>query len=176
MDWKTSMFRMIRRITLIVACLFFSFVCFSQIHDTSWTRELQLQTANFIKPNKRIALFESDSFIIYSTFDFVVASIKKSIEENNIKGDSLLLDMFFNTSRSLDRNLRGIQNNKILKLYLDFKTMDLIRRRECLVYNKISKKFETKIFVMDYVKNLRTGVRFLNQSNQRILDLLTGVF
>jgi hypothetical protein len=167
---------MIRRITLIIGCLFFSFFCFSQIRDTTWTKELQLQASNFIKPNKRIALFESDSFIIYSTFDLVVGKIKESINENDIEEDSLLLNMFFNTSRSLDRNIKEIQSNKILKTYLDFKIADLLRRRQCLVYNKISKEFETKIFVIDYVKNSWKGIMFLNGANQEIFDLLVGVF
>jgi hypothetical protein len=173
---KTLISHMTKRITLIAGFLFFFFVGFSQIPDTSWTRELHLKTPSSIKPHKRISLFESESFIVYSTFNLVVAKIKESMDQNNVEEDSLLLNMFFNTSRSLDRNIKQIQSDRILKFYLDFKTVDLLKQKKCLVYNKISKRFETKIFVVNYVKKSRKGVKFLNESNQQILDLLTAVF
>lgn len=135
-----------------------------------------MQPGSFIKSKKRIPLFESDTFTVYSTFDLVVTNIKKFIDENEVEEDKILLDKFFNTSKSFDRNLTDIQNDKVLKSRLDFRTVELIQRRECLVYNKISKKFETMIFVTNYIKNWWTGIRLSTQSSLQIMDLVTGAF
>ena len=167
---------MTRLITLVLSFLLSTVVCFSQIHDSSWTTKVSLKTDDFIKSKKRIPLFESDTFTVYSTFDLVVTNIKKFIDEHEVEEDKLLLDKFFNTSKSFDRNLEDIQNDKVLKSRLDFRTAELIQRRECLVYNKISKKFEAMIFVTNYIKNWWTGIRFSTQSNQQIMDLVTGAF
>lgn len=137
---------------------------------------MSLQTDGYIKPKKRIPLFESDTFTVYSSLDLVVANIKKFNDEHEVEEDKLLLDKFFNTSKSLDRNLEDIQNDTVLKSRLQFRTAELIQNRECLVYNKISKKFETMIFVTNYIKNWWTGIRFSTQSNQHIMDLRTGAF
>ena len=165
-----------RRITLLLSFFILTLTSSSQIRDSSWTKEIILQTDNFIKPKKRIPLFESDTFTVYSTFDLVVTNIKKFSEEYGVEEDKLLLDKFFNTTKSFERNLQDIQNDPVLKSRLQFRTADLIQKRECLVYNKISKKFESMIFVTNYIKNWWTGLRFSTQSNQQILDLRTGAF
>ena len=167
---------MARWITLVLSFLLLSAVCFSQIRDSSWTKEVSLQTGSFIKSKKRIPLFESDTFIVYSTFNLVVTNIQKFIDEHEVQEDKLLLDKFFNTSKSFDRNLEDIQNDQVLKSRLDFRTAELIQRRECLVYNKMAKKFETMILVTNYIKNWWTGIRFSTQSNQQIMDIITGAF
>jgi hypothetical protein len=167
---------MTRRTTLLISFLILVVVCFGQSRDSSWTKEISLQTGDFIKPKKRIPIFESDTFTVYSTFDLVTTHIKKFIDEHQIKEDKILLKMFFNTSKSLDRNLEDIQNSKILKSRLDFRTAELIQRQECLIYNKKSRKFETMIFVTNYIKNWWTGIRFSTPSNQQVMDLVTGAF
>jgi hypothetical protein len=165
-----------RRITLVLSFFILTLTCFSQIQDSSWTKKISLQTNGFIKPKMRIPLFETDTFTVYSTFDFVVANIKRFGDEYAVEEDKLLLDKFFNTSKSLDRNLEDIQNDRVLKSRLQFRTADLIQNRECLVYNKMSKKFETMILVTNYIKNWWTGIRFSTQSNQQIMDIRTGAF
>lgn len=167
---------MTRRIIIVSAFLLLTVACFSQIRNTSWTKEVSLRNGDFIKSKKRIPLFDSDTFTVYSTFDLVVANIKEFIDEHEIEEDKLLLNKFFNTSESLDRNLEDIQNNKVLKTRLDFRTAELIQRRECLVYNKISKSFESMVFVTNYIKNWWTGIQFSTQANLQIMNLVTGAF
>jgi hypothetical protein len=167
---------MTRRITLVLSFLILAVASDSQICDTSWITEVSLRPDAFIKSMKRIPIFESDTFIVYSTFDLVITNIKKHIVEHEVEEDKLLLAKFFNTSKSFDRNLKDIQDDKILKSRLDFRTAELIQRRECLVYNKMSEKFETTIFVTNYIKNWWTGIRFSTESSLQIMDLVTGAF
>lgn len=167
---------MIRKVILILSFLFSAVVSFSQIRDSSWTTEVSLQPGAFIKPKKRVPLFDSNSFTVYSTFDLVVTNIKKFIDEYEVVEDKLLLKKFLNTSKSFDRNLDDIQNDNLLKSRLDFRTAELIQSRGCLVYNKISKEFENMVFVVNYIKNKRTGIRFLTKTNQQIMDIETGAF
>jgi hypothetical protein len=167
---------MTRQITLVLLFLLLALPCDSQIRDTSWITQISLQPDGFIKSKRRIPLFESDTFTVYSTFDLVVTNIKKHIDEYEVEEDKLLLDKFFNTSKSFDRNLRDVQDDKVLKSRLDFRTAELIQRRECLVYNKMSKKFETILFVTNYIENWWTGIRFSTESNLQIMDLVTGAF
>jgi hypothetical protein len=135
-----------------------------------------LPGGDYIKPKKRIPLFESDTFAVYSNFNLVVDNIKNFIKEYEVEDDSLLLAKFFNTAKSLEKNLEDIKSDKVLKFRLDFRTAELIQKGKCLVYNKISKAFETKIFVTNYIKNWWTGIRFSNQANHQIFDLRTGAF
>src|SRR5688500_2042562 len=119
---------MARRITLVLSFSFLAALCFSQIRDSSWTKGVTLQTGSFIRPKKRIPLFESDTFDIYSSFDLVVTNIKTFIDEHEVEWDKLLLDKFFNTSKSFDKNLEDIKNDQLLKSRLDFRTAELIQR------------------------------------------------
>ena len=167
---------MARGFALLFPFLFFTNVCFCQIHDTTWTSEVSLHGGKYIKPGKRIPLLESDSFTIYSSFNLLVANVKSFIDEHEIEEDILLLNCLLNTSKSLERNLEDIKNDKTLKSRLDFRTADLIQRRNCLVYNKSLKLFESMIFVTNYVKNWWTGIRFTNQADRLIMDLRTGAY
>lgn len=167
---------MTRRLKLVLSFLLLAVACDSQIRDTSWITEISLQPDTFIKSKKRIPLFESDTFIVYSSFDLVVTNIKKHINEYEIEEDKLLLDKFVNTSKSFDRNLKAIQDDKVLKSRLDFRTAELIQQRECLVYNKIFKRFETIVFIIKYIKNWWIGIRFSTESNLQIMDIVTGAF
>ena len=165
---------MTRRIILFLSYLLLAVASDSQIRDSSWITEVSLRPDAFIKSKKRIPIFESDTFTVYSTFDLVVTNIKKHIDEYEVEEDKLLLDKFFNTSKSFDRNLKDIQDDKILKSRLDFRTAELIQRRECLVYNKMSEKFEARVFITNYLKNWWTGIRFSTESSLQIMDLVTG--
>lgn len=167
---------MTRRITLLLSFLLLAVASNSQVRDTSWITEVRLQPDVFIKSKKRIPIFETDTFTVYSTFDLVVTNIKRHIDEHEVEEDSMLLAKFFNTSKSFDRNLKDIQADRILKSRLDFRTAELIQRRECLVYNKLSEKFETIVFATNYIKNWWTGIRFSTESNLQIMDLVTGAF
>jgi hypothetical protein len=171
-----KVFHMTRRFVLVSSFLLLTIVCFSQIHDSTWTKEVSLYEGDYIKSKKRISLFDSDTFTVYSTFNIVVENIKDFIHEHEIDEDKLLLGKFFNTAKSLDRNLVDIQNDKILKSRLDFRIAELIQRKKCLVYNKMSKTFESKIFVTNYIKSWWTGIRFTTLTNLQIMDLVTGAF
>ena len=98
-------------------------VCFGQIHDTAWSKTISLPDSDFIKAKKRLALFASDSFIIYSSFDIVVDNIQKFIRKYDVEEDKWLLKKFFNTSKSLEKNLADIQKEKLVSL-----TMKLLRK------------------------------------------------
>jgi hypothetical protein len=160
----------------MLSLLFLIITSNSQIRDTSWLTEISLRTDAFIKPKKRIPIFDSPTFSVYSTFDLVVTSIKMHIDEHDVEEDKLLLKKFFNTSKSFDRNLKDIQDDQVLKSRLAFRTVQLIQQRECLIYNKISKKFESKVIVTNYIKNWNTGIRFSTESALQIMDIITGSF
>src|SRR5688572_21487882 len=127
---------MTRFFILLFSTFLSTMVCFGQIHDSTWTTEISLHGGEFIKSKRRIPLFDSDTFTVYSNFNLLVDNIKDFINEHEVEDDRLLLDKFFNTAKSLERNLEDIQNDKILKSRLDFRTAELIQKRKCLVYNK----------------------------------------
>jgi hypothetical protein len=151
-------------------------VCFGQIHDTAWSKTISLPDSDFIKAKKRLALFASDSFIIYSSFDIVVDNIQKFIRKYDVEEDKWLLKKFFNTSKSLEKNLADIQKDDVLKARLNYRTADLIQTRKCLIYNVTSKKFESQVIITNYIKNWWNGIKFSTQVNQTIMDLETGAF
>jgi hypothetical protein len=135
-----------------------------------------LPPSNYIKSKERVSIFESDTFIIYSTFNIVEDNIKKFIKKNDVEEDKLLLNKFVNIEISLDKRLVGIKNDLVLSSRLNFRTAELIQKRKCLVYNKVSKAFERKLFVTNYITNWWAGIRFSTQTGQLIMDLRTGAF
>jgi hypothetical protein len=166
---------MIRTFAFVIS-FSFTLLGFGQIHDTSWSKTISLPNSDFIKFKKRIALFVSDSFVIYSSFDIVTDNLKKFIDKYDVEEDKWLLKKLFNTSKSLEKNLSDIQNDDVLKARLNFRTSDLIQARKCLVYNTTSKTFESKLVVTNYIKNWWDGIKFSTQANETIMDLRTGAF
>ena len=167
---------MIRKLPFSLLLLLLTISALGQLRDSSWAKTISLTNFDYIKKSKRIILFQSDTFIVYSTFDLTVSNIKKFIDEYEVEEDKQLLDKFFNTSKSLDRNLDDIRDDKALASRLDFRIADLIQRRECLIYNKIEKAFESDVIMTNYILNYWTGVRFATKANQQIIDIITGAF
>jgi hypothetical protein len=167
---------MIRPFAFIVLFLHLTGLSFSQSHDSAWTKEINLPRSDYINLSKRILLFNSDTFAIYSSLDMFVDNLRKFIKEYDVEEDTKLLNKLLDKSKSLNGTLSDIQNDQVLRFRLNFRTAELIQKRKCLVYNKTSKVFESKLLVTNYIKNWWTGIKFSTQTNQAIIDLRTGAF
>jgi hypothetical protein len=144
--------------------------------DSSTTRNVDLIAAKNIKKNKRIPVAENDSFIVYASFNLIVDNLTKFIEEHDVEDDKRLRSVFFNPAKSFERNMQDIENDIKLKERLNFRTADLLEKGQCLVYNKFSKSFESRILITRYWKNWWTGLRFADRQGNVFLDVVTGVF
>ena len=131
---------MIRRIFFISLFLHFYGLSIGQVPDTTRTIEILLPQSNFIKAIERISLFESDSFIIYTSFDILVKNFKNFIKENAVKEDLEILRILVDNSKPLSTNLKEIQNDQEMKSRLDYRTADLLLKRKCginLIFDQI---------------------------------------
>jgi|SRR5690606_4922274 len=167
---------MFRLLIFIVGFFYLTNTCFAQIHDTAWTKEIILPESQLIDSSNRILLFETDTFSVYSRLEVVVTSIREHIKNFEVEDDTELLNNLLDPSNSLRLNLDAINNNIVLKSRLNFRIVELIQERKCLVYNKIEESLETVVFVTDYIQNWWTGIRISTQTNQVIIDVRTGAF
>jgi hypothetical protein len=105
-----------------------------------------------------------------------VTSIREHIKNFEVKDDIELLNNLLDQSNTLRLNLDAINNDIVLKSRLNFRTVELIQERKCMVYNKIEESFESVVFMTDYIQNWWSGIRISTQTNQVIIDVRTGAF
>jgi hypothetical protein len=169
--------KMLKRVTAIWLFFILSLPCLGQqVTDSAYTKTISVLSKDKIRLNKRISLLVSDSFVVYSTFDIVVDNLKKFIKEYDVEEDRELLKKFFDTSKSLEKHLQDIQNDNRLKSRLEFRTADLLENGKCIVYNKVTKTYESQVTITNYRKNWWTGKKFCSLNNQTILDIRTGAY
>lgn len=150
---------------------------FSQdLTDSAVHKNISLLSKEKIRPNKRIILLDNNSFTVYSTFDLVVENLKNFINLHDIEEDKELLNKFFNTAKSFERNMQDIQNDPKLKGRLEFRTVDLLEQGKCIVYNKTNKTYVSQVLRSKYTKDWWTGIRFSTIDNQTIMDIRTGAY
>lgn len=168
-------YKMIRHFTFFTPLLLLGMLCSGQPIDSVWTKEISIPGDRHIKKT-HIPLFETDSFIVYSTYRQLVKNIRQFIHEHDVGNDKLLLNELLANKNSLSKKLAAIQANDLLQSRLMFRTGDLQQEKKCLVYNKITRNLESKLVVTEYIKNWFTGIAFFTPAGEKIMDLVTGVF
>lgn len=129
-----------------------------------------------LSKSKRIALIETDSIIVFSSFDLLVENLKDHIKVHGVEEDKELLRQLFSTSRTIERTLAAIAATPALKARLDFRAADLLRQGKCIVYSKHLKTVEEGVLCTDYWKKWWTGTRFTTLGNVSIMDVRTGAY
>lgn len=165
------------KMTILISSVLIAVSVFGQdLTDTAAQKSILLLSKSDIKPNKRLILAESDSFIIYSTFALTAENLKGFIAEYDVEEDKELQTKLSNTAKSLEQNMQDIQSDPKLKGRLEFRTVDLLEQGKCIVYNKIEKTYVRQVLRRKYIKNWWTGIRFSTSDNQTIIDIRTGAF
>jgi hypothetical protein len=124
---------------------------------------------------KRIKLVETDTIIVWSSYDLLVKSLRNQIKAWDVEEDKILLNKLL-TAESLESRFKKINSTQVLKSRLEFRTIHLLQEGRCVVYNKILKQDETNIIRVEYWKKWWTGIKFLTSQNTFIIDVRTGAF
>lgn len=167
---------MTRSSLFILILLHLAQLSFSQIRDTSWNKEIVLLQNDQFKSAKRILLFESDTFAIYSSHFMVVSYLNQQCKDYGVEEDYELLFKLLDRSKSVDDYLHDIQNNYVLKARLNLTTSWLMQNSGCLIYNKTLKTFECKLFMTGYVRSGQISTSFFTQTNKLVFDLVGVAF
>ncbi len=168
----------INRVIRIVKNFFLIFFCTTisvSYGQANKTKKILLDSTSFTNKTRIIVLIETDTFLVFTTYNLFIDNCKKYIKEHNIKGDKVLLKRF-KADKSKIIYADSLTKNDMNKSRLLFRKADLFDSGQCLVYNKKIKSLEKFIELEIYYTPFVSGRRIIISNKYLILETVDGVY
>lgn len=133
--------------------------------------------SNFIKKGDRIVkLYETDTFVITTTYQIFVKNCENWISKHDLDWDKDLLQLFTQNEHLMVIDADKIVETNMQKSRLIFRISDLIEEQKCIIFNKVKNRHEKNIVMGYFVTKHVYGKTFKTSDKYLILEVINGVF